>query len=382
LDLKPAVTNCFLMKKIYLLFTVVILLNACTDARLYGPCDKDATPETRELYHSMQRLVGAGIMFGHHDDTGYGVNWKYDKEGSDVKSVTGQYPAVYGWDLSKIEHDSLRDINGLPFSVQKKRVKEAYERGGINTYSWHMDNPTDGKTAWDTTRHTVADIIPGGAFNDVYMEYLDRAAKYLDDLTGNDGEHIPILFRPFHELTGNWFWWGKNTCNADEFKTLWKFTVDYLRNSKKLHNLLIVYSVSDFKSEADLMDRYPGDNYVDIIGVDSYCLKNVKLYQNNLDKQLAILDDVAAQHHKLSCLAETGYLNIPQSDWWTNVLLPVISKYNTSYIMMWRNAGPDQYYAPYPGQQSAEDFKKFSKSEHLIFQNRLTPLAVYGRKLF
>jgi len=62
-------------------------------------------------------------------------------------------------------------------------------------------------------------------------------------------------------------------------------------------------------------------------------------------------------------------------------LLPIISKHNISYVLLWRNAGLEQYYAPYPGQQSADDFKQFSEDRHLIFQDRLTPLAVYGRLL-
>jgi len=369
------------MQKTYILLFIT-LFSSCSKAQLNSPCDKLATAETRELYNSMQRLVGAGVLFGHHDDTGYGVNWKYDNDSSDVKSVTGTYPAVYGWDLAKLEHDSTLDINKFPFAVQKERVKEAYERGGINTFCWHMDNPTDGKTAWDTTRRTVADIIPGGAFHDVYVQYLDKAAEYLNDLKGNQGEHIPILFRPFHELTGTWFWWCKNTCTPDEFKTLWRFTIDYMRNTKKLHNLLIVFSIADFDSEDDFLQRYPGDDYVDFIGFDNYCYNNkIGSYERNLDRRLALLDVIAAKHHKLACLAETGYLNIPQADWWTKVLLPIISKYKTSYVLIWRNAGMEQYYAPYPGQESADDFKKFSESDHAIFQNRLTPLAVYGKPL-
>jgi hypothetical protein len=368
------------MKKTYL-FIFSILFSSGAMAQLYSPCDKLATAETRELFNGMQRLIGAGILFGHHDDTGYGVKWKYDSDSSDVKSVTGTYPAVYGWDLAKLEHDSTVDINGTPFVIQKMRVKEAYQRGGINTFCWHMDNPADGKSAWDTTMRTVAAINPGGASHDVYVRYLDKAAKYLNDLKGKDGEHIPILFRPFHDLTGNWFWWCKNTSTPEEFKTLWRFTIDYMRNTKKLHNLLIVFSVADFDSEADFMERYPGDAYVDFIGFDNYCFKNTAWYAKNLDKRLALLDVIAAKHQKLACLAETGYLQIPQADWWTKVLLPVISKYKTSYVMAWRNANPEHYFAPYPGQVSADDFKKFSQSSHTIFQNRLTPLSIYGKPM-
>ncbi len=368
------------MKNLYIV-TSIVLFNFYAHAQLYSPCDAKATKETKALYYSMQRLIGAGVIFGHHDDTGYGVNWRFADDSSDVKGVTGAYPAMYGWDLAKIEHDSTKDINRMPFEIQQKRVKEAYQRGGINTFCWHMDNPANGKSAWDTTMRTVADIIPGGASHEVYVGYLDRAAKYLADLKGKDGETIPILFRPFHELTGTWFWWCKNTCTPEEFKTLWQFTIDYLRNKKKLHNLLIVYSVADFDSEAGFLERYPGDNYADVIGFDNYCRNDISFFQKKLDLRLALLDVIAAKHHKLSSLAETGYHNIPTADWWTKVLLPVMAKYKTSYILVWRNAGMEQYFAPYPGQISADDFKIFSKSSHAIFQNRLTPLGIYGKKL-
>jgi mannan endo-1,4-beta-mannosidase len=368
------------MKYCYKLIAVwSLFISSFAHAQTYEPCDKQATKETRWLFSSMQRLVGAGIMLGHHDDLAYGVGWKFDPNRSDIKSVTGDYPAVYGWDLAKIEHDSIHDINGIPFKLQEKLVQQVYARGGINSFCWHMDNPANGKTAWDTTMQTVKELIPGGSHHQDYVNNLDKAAKYLKSLKGPDGEPIPILYRPFHELTGNWFWWCKNTSSAEDFKTLWRFTIDYLRNTKKLHNLLIVFSVTDFNTEAEFMDRYPGDDYVDFIGFDNYCYQSIKDYQWNLNLRLGLLDVIAAKHHKLACLAETGYEGIPAADWWTKTLLPVISKYKTSYVLLWRNANTHHHYAPYPGQKSADDFKQFYASPKTMFQNRLTPLAVYGK---
>ena len=369
------------MKYIYSPFLIAALLlsSSIALAQNYSPCDKGATRETRWLFSSMQRLVGAGVMLGHHDDLAYGVGWKFDPNRSDVKSVTGNYPSVYGWDLARIEHDSIHDINGVPFELQQKLVKQVYERGGLKPFCWHMDNPANGKTAWDTTQQTIKELITGGSHHDDYVRNLDKAAKYLSNLKGPQGEAIPILYRPFHELTGSWFWWCKNTSSAEDFKALWRFTIDYLRNTKKLHNLLIVYSVADFNSEADFMDRYPGDDYVDFIGFDNYCTTNITQYQKNLDMRLALLDVIAAKHHKLACLAETGYEGIPEADWWTKILLPTLSKYKTSYVLLWRNANMHHFFAPYPGQPSADDFKRFSNSNETMFQNRLTPLAVYGK---
>ncbi len=372
-----------MMKHLYRsIFTALLLSSSLfTSAQTYSPCDKNATKETRWLFSSMQRLIGAGVMLGHHDDMAYGVGWKFDADRSDVKSVTGSYPSVYGWDLAKIEHDSIHDINGIPFKLQKKLVEQVYERGGINTFCWHMDNPANGKTAWDTTQQTVKELIPGGAYNKAYVENLDKAATYLSGLKGPEGEAIPILYRPFHELTGNWFWWCKNTSSAEDFKTLWRFTIDYLRNTKKLHNLLIVFSVADFNSEADFMDRYPGDDYVDFIGFDNYCTQGIPLFEKNLNMRLALLDVIAAKHHKVACLAETGFEGIPSNDWWTKVLLPTLAKYKTSYVLLWRNANTHHFYAPYPGQQSADNFKQFADSPKTMFQNRLTPLSVYGKPM-
>jgi mannan endo-1,4-beta-mannosidase len=356
-----------------------VFAHSASWAQLYDPSDKSATLETRWLYSSMQRLIGGGVIFGHHDDLAYGVGWRGDKGRSDVKSVTGSYPALYGWDLARMELDSAKDINNIPFKEQRTFVKQVYQRGGINTFCWHLNNPVNGKTAWDTSQNTVREIIPGGAHQQEYVKYLDRIVRYLKTLKGEEGEPIPILFRPFHELTGNWFWWCKNTCSADEFKNLWRFTIDYLRKDKKLHNLLIVYSVADFKTADDFMERYPGDNYVDVVGFDTYCNKNVADFQKNLDQQLAITQTIAHDHHKLFTLAETGYELLPQFDWWTRVLLPAISRYKLSYLMIWRNARPAHFYAPYPGQASAADFRRFSKSDQTMFQNTITRLSVYGK---
>jgi mannan endo-1,4-beta-mannosidase len=140
-----------------------------------------------------------------------------------------------------------------------------------------------------------------------------------------------------------------------------------------------VFSEADFNSEADFMDRYPGDNYVDFIGFDNYCTKSVEEYQKYLDMRLALLDVIAAKHHKLACLAETGYEGIPVADWWTKTLLPTLSKYKTSYMLLWRNANTHHFYAPYPSQASVDDFKQFAGTGQTMFQKRLTPLAVYGK---
>ena len=360
----------------------IAILTFCgmnAQAQLNLPCDLKATKETKNLYNNMQRLTLSGVMFGHHDDTGYGVNWRLQDDSSDVKAVTGSYPAVYGWDLAKLEHDSTADINGIPFKTQRKLVKDAYQRGGVNTFCWHMDNPVNDLTAWDTTANSVKEILADGPAHDKYVEYLDKAAKYLKNLKSDNGEAIPILFRPFHELTGGWFWWGSKTTDPQDLVAIWRFTIDYLRKKKKVHNLLIVYSTADFNSADDFLARYPGDDYVDFIGFDLYCLDSQAKFVQQLDNQLGIMQQVANDHHKIACIPEIGYEGIPDANWWTGTLLPEISKYKLSYLLTWRNGNANHYYAPYPGQKSAADFVKFYNSPNILFQNRLTPLGIYGK---
>ena len=149
------------------------------------PADPAATPQTKLLLANLHRLVGRGVMFGHQDDLAYGVDqgkmWKGDANRSDVKSVTGAYPAVFGWELGHLELDSARNLDGVPFARIQGYIKQAYAQGSVVTISWHLNNPHNGKTAWDTAR-TVKYILPGGADHAKYVAYLDRLATFLGGL--------------------------------------------------------------------------------------------------------------------------------------------------------------------------------------------------------
>ena len=114
--------------------------------------DTKATKETVNLYQNLNKSIDKGYFFGHQDDLAYGVKWKYEEGRSDIKDVTGDYPAVYGWDLGGLEYQKPNNIDGVPFKNIKKWIKETYDKGGISTISWHIDNPLTLKNSWDTTR--------------------------------------------------------------------------------------------------------------------------------------------------------------------------------------------------------------------------------------
>ena len=356
------------------------------------PSDKAATKETIALYQSLKKLAAKGFMFGHQDDLAYGVEWKYEKDRSDVKDVTGDYPAVYGWDLGGIERDnSTANLDGVPFKKMKQFVKDAYARGGVVTISWHSDSPFgNGKTAWDTTHGTVASILPGGVNHVLFKSWLDKVADFLGSLKGNKGEAIPVLFRPFHEFTGNWFWWCRNTCSEYEFKTLWRFVAYYLQNEKKLHNLLLVYNTSgDFKTKEEFLERYPGDDVVDMVSFDAYQYDDPQKndwFVKNTNALLKITGEAAQEKNKLFAFGETGYEAIPYKDWWTETLLKAIGENKISYVLVWRNHGYNEwmkkmhYYAPYKGQVSADDFIKFYNLPQTLFEKDVAAENIYGIK--
>lgn len=352
------------------------------------PIDSNATKETINLYHNLKKMASKGFLVGHQDATAYGVGWKNEENKSDVKEVTGEFPGLYGWDLSYIEKDSKEDIDGVPFILTRKLVKQAYKRGGVNTFSWHCSSPLGApKGAWDTTTGTVASILPGGVNHEKYKSWLDKVAVFFLSLKGDNNELIPILFRPFHELSGNWFWWGRSESTPAEFKAIFQFVVHYLRDVKQVHNLLYVYNTgTEFKNSSEYLERYPGDDAVDVVSFDNYQsngAENSNKFATTTGTNLSILENIAKEKNKIAALAELGYENIPLADWWTKTLYPTIINHNISYVLFWRNAGyykntkQMHYYVPYKGQVSAEDFRKFSKLNETYFEKRAAEAKLY-----
>lgn len=347
------------------------------------PADKQATKETIALYHNLKRLLQKGIMFGHQDDLAYGVGWKYVPGKSDVKEVTGDYPAVYGWELGRLELDHPVNIDSVPFDKMQQYITDIYNRGGVITLSWHLNNPLTGKTAWDPASGSVASVLPGGEKNDLYKSWLDKVAAFILSLKGRNGEQIPVIFRPFHELNGNWFWWGKDYCTPEEYKKLYQSTVSYLRDTKNIHSLLYAYNTDRFDSKGEYLEKYPGDEWTDVVGFDIYQRKNGReaneQFARDAGQMLTTLEEIATESNKIPALTEFGYDKVPHRTWWTTALWKAIQSHNISYALAWRNAGgkPSDYYLPYKGQVSEKDFVKFYKYKRTLFQKDLTKENLY-----
>ena len=366
---------------------ITVLIFSTTLKAQHSLSDKEATQETAALFSNLLKIREKGYLVGHQDALAYGVKWKYIPGKSDIKDVVGEYPALYGWELGHIERGAHLNLDSVPFDKMKDFIKEGYSRGGIISLSWHGNNPLTGKSAWDPVSGTVSSILPGGAKHETFLEQLDKVAAFLADLKGKKGESIPVLFRPFHELTGHWFWWGAKSCSPVEYIRLFRFTINYLKVDKQLHNLIVVYNTgTEISSKAEFLERYPGDDYVDVLSFDTYQHSNLPIdtsFVNKLRECLSIVGEVANERNKLAAVGEIGFNQVAYSHWFTGVLQPALQNSKIAYVLLWRNAGykphdgSTEFYAPYPGHNSAADFVRFYCAPETFFEKDARKLKLY-----
>ncbi len=329
--------------------------------------DPDATPETKALYANLWNIANQGVMFGHHDYPSYGIGWRGDKERSDVKDIVGSHPAVYSLDMHNINDRKI------------ELLKDAHRRGGVSMLVWHQNNPlTEGPgkkypvgTAWDNTKVVDQILSEGSEMNIKYKKRLDKVAEALTKMVDDNGKPIPVIFRPLHEHTQTWNWWGSSATTGEEFVAFWRFIVSYLRDTKNIHN--VIYAISPQMDEVypdavgRLLFRWPGDEWVDFVGMDCYHGRNTKAFVSNVKA----MDEVRKIVNKPVGVTETGLENNHKADYWTVDVLPALKGHNISMVVAWRNDNPRHAYGPYPSDASADDFKLFYQDSFTIFENDL-----------
>jgi len=371
-------------------FILILTLFGCAE-KLPVPADKKATKETINLFKSLRELQQTGIMYGHQDDLMYGFKWWYEKERSDTKDFTGDYPAIAGFELGHLELGNERSLDSVSFAQIAEQIKAHYKRGGIITVSWHANNPLtmqepapEGRgmrqhgTAWDvTSKEVVASILPGGKNHEMFNTWLERLATFFTGLKDDDGTPIPFIFRPYHEHSGSFFWWGTNICTDEEYATLWRYTVEFLRDKKDLHNILYAYNTDRVTSLEQYMRGYPGDDIIDMLSLDMY--DRGEQFGPELDTALGFVTEEALKRNKLTALSETGG-RWGMADWWSTVLLPVVSKYPVGYVLTWRHTYMPRFMMGNIDQPFPDDFLNFYNSPRTLFLKEIQVPNVYTRK--
>lgn len=244
----------------------VFLLALSTIKAQYGPVNVNATEEVKMLLDYIHSLDGE-ILAGQHS---YNENPSsfYNK----AKEISGKAPAVWGTDF----YWNGKDDPG------ERVVKEAigkYHEGAIVTLMWHVGQPKhDPPFSWresvqgEISKKEWDDMLtPGTELYQRWAEQVDQVAIHLKKL---QEAKVPILWRPYHEMNGVWFWWG-NKKGKDGFVKLWKQLYDRLVHHHRLNNLIWVWNANgprDIPGDQayDYKDFYPGHKYVDILATDVY----------------------------------------------------------------------------------------------------------------
>jgi mannan endo-1,4-beta-mannosidase len=371
------------MKGIWINVFILTCFPAFAQPGKFSLIDSKATSETKALYKNLKKISAEGFMFGHQEADAYGTTWKKVEGRSDVKDVCGAHPAVHGWDIGN--ENETKNVDGVPFEDMLQWVRQTYERGGVNTISWHMDNPVTGADSW-AKQPVVADILPGGKGHEAYRTKLSLAADFLNKCE-TEKIKIPIIFRPFHEHIGDWFWWGKGNCSEEDYIKLWRFTVDYLKNERGLHHLIYAFSpdrsrLNLTEGKQDYFYGYPGDDYVDLLGLDNYMDVGVTWNKKSKEEQrkdfvivMKLLSALGKEKNKVTALTETGLEGITNPIWFSDVILAPIKQnpgIQIAYVLVWRNANNTHHYAPYPGHPAHSDFLKFYKDPMTFFESDLS----------
>lgn len=371
--------------------------------------DPLATKSAKALYAYLYNLDEQNqVLFGHQNDVSRSVS---GGELGDVYDVTGSVSGMFGIDTLSLfgtEAGGTDAADALQKSIAYSR--QAADHGAIITLSAHMPNFTSDKIkskengtydfhdcdfdeSKDTTNGVLKQILPGGDENEVFCAYLDTIADYAAAL---DEEKIPIIFRPYHENTGSWFWWGSMN-DSESYKSLYRYTRDYLE-SKGVHNMLYVYSPNGpVASAEEYLEYYPGDAYVDILAFDYYddystypAEPDVSFF-DELDASCAIVSTLAKEHGKIAAIAETGVrVQKEKGDSegllvqgnpigsqkagknWYQEVSNVAKKNDMPYFLVWSNFSEQNFYVPYRcsdelGQELVNDFIDYYNSADSVF---------------
>lgn len=227
--------------------------------------NKNSTANTKKLYSFLKDSYGKYVITGQQCDGGINGN-----EFKAIKNLTGDYPALLGLDM--MDYTPSRTALGASSSAVEKAIEFA-NKGGIVTFCWHWNAPTEylNSTAnspdgwWGgfytkSSKFDIAKVMNGQDAKG--KKLLDRDIKEIaKQLKRLEKAGVPVIWRPLHEASGGWFWWGAK--GSDAYKKLWKYLYKELTNTYGCNNLIWVYN-------GQSADWYPGDEYVDIVGEDIY----------------------------------------------------------------------------------------------------------------
>jgi len=255
-------------KYFQIIFIMFSFINLIAQNNYIKPVTPDASPEAQKLLEYIYSISGSYTLTGQHN-----VPLVGSLRLPAVQKMTEKYPAVFGMDFGFSEPGTWDGIN-----YRQQLVDEAIRRfseGFIVTLMWHAVRPIEDEPVnfresiqGELTDDEWRDLItPGTEINEKWKSQVDVIAFFLKQLRDAG---VPVLWRPYHEMNGDWFWWGKKS-GEDGYKKLYRMLFDRLTKFHKLNNLIWVFNANEVKLGVDDYETYyPGDDVVDILATDVY----------------------------------------------------------------------------------------------------------------
>ena len=310
--------------------------------------DPKTTKEARELLEYLHTTAGKQIITGQHTQTIPCEEIEY------IRQSTGKEPKLRGFELlayspninyADASPECLREVEEnkgtVETALQWAKKQRDTGTGGILTFTFHWFSPLGGRDKSFYTEHTDFNALEvlreGTPEQAAFYHDMDVIAEILQRF---QEEKIPILWRPFHESYGTWFWWGAK--GSGVARELYRLMFEYYTGEKNLHNLLWVWN-------SDVQGSYPGDSYVDVVSMDVYLPEyRATDYAENYEKLIT-----ATSPEKVAALAEIGYL--PDAGFLQKSRIP------WAYYMTW-----SKEFCIGEKYNSAENLKKMYDSEYAV----------------
>ena len=351
--------------------------------------NKNASLQTIALYYNLRRNAFTNnVLYGQEEDFTCGIrndgtpwanqetNPLYVKKvdnvwvekasdeidlslNSGIYDMAGKFGNVLALDLNKYLNfhfsgeNELAEFYKLTFiSLVKKYYKEV---GGVITFCYHANNPY-GDGSYDHINSTYPNAFyqilnekDGGVAKKWFDDFLRSASDFFNLLVDEEGNKIPIIFRPFHECAYSMTkWW--NNCTSEEYKEVWRRMVRHINGM--CTNVLLAYNpgVNPLSGEDSIFERYAGDEYVDVVGSDIYFNDSVDWSEditpdigNKIESFLPVIRRIviaAELRNKIPCLPETGNKFASRDNFYTNQLyLRLLMQYDVrlAYMTTWYN---------------------------------------------
>ncbi len=260
------------MRALHWLIPALALFRTClagdTPAAAAAPVTPNASPEAVRLLQFIQDISGKQTLVGQHAAPLVGTT-----QLGRVYKLTNRYPAIFGQDFGFSAPGTWDGIN-----YRQQLVDEAIRRhdeGFIIVLMWHAVRPIEDEpvTFESSVQGKLTDdqwhdlVTPGTAVNERWKSQVDVVAWHLKQLRDAG---VPVLWRPYHEMNGKWFWWGQK--RGDEgYKRLYRMLFDRLVNFHHLNNLIWIYGANEVTQDVDPYEMYfPGRDVVDVLATDVY----------------------------------------------------------------------------------------------------------------